>query len=134
MEKGGDEWREHDDENTPSFCNHHHFRPTPVPTFVASVRAAICLYVNYLALRRTCVCNVFPLLPQVLHALDEVYLLFRQHPGEDLAALDYPVEERLVVVPDEGEGAAVAGEHVVLLLDRLDEVGLEKRAALVARS
>ena len=51
-------------------------------------------------------------------------LLFRQHPGEDLPALDDPVEQSPVVVPDQLEGVAVAREHVVLLLDRPDVVGL----------
>ena len=51
-------------------------------------------------------------------------LLFRQHPGEDLPALNDPVEQSPVVVPDQLEGVAVAREHVVLLLDRADVVGL----------
>ena len=54
-----------------------------------------------------------------------MYLLLRQHPCEYLPPLHDPVQQRLVVVADEGEGAAVAREHVVLLLNGLDEVGLE---------
>ena len=51
---------------------------------------------------------------QLLQTLDQLDLLLRQHPGEDLAAVDDPLEELRVLVPDEPEGGAVAGEDVVL--------------------
>ena len=35
--------------------------------------------------------------PQVLEALNELYLLVRQHPGEDLAAVDDPLEQLRVL-------------------------------------
>ena len=54
-------------------------------------------------------------------------LLFRQHPGENLPALNDPVEQRPVVIPDQLKGPAVASEDVVLLLDRTDVVGLREK-------
>ena len=63
--------------------------------------------------------------PEFLHALYEVNLLLGQHPGEYLAPLHDPVQEGFVVISDQAERLAVAREHVVLLLNGLDEVGLQ---------
>ena len=51
---------------------------------------------------------------QLLQTFYQLDLLLRQHPGEDLAAVDDPLEQLRVLVPDEPEGGAVTGEDVVL--------------------
>ena len=50
-----------------------------------------------------------------LQALDQLDLLLRQHPGEDLPAVDDPLQQLGVLVPDQPEGVPVAGESVVLV-------------------
>ena len=65
--------------------------------------------------------------PELFHALDEMNFLFWEHPREDLASLHDPVQQRLVVAPDQPERLPVARKHVVLLLDRFDEVRLTKK-------
>ncbi len=49
-------------------------------------------------------------------------LLLRQHPGKDLATLDDPVQESPVVVANQAERFAVAGECIVFVLHRVQQV------------
>ena len=60
---------------------------------------------------------------QLLQTFDQLDLLFRQHPGEDLAAVDHPLEQLRLLGPDQPEGRPVTGEHVLLAGHVLDLAG-----------